>query len=103
MPIKIMILLEEDSHGRIQSQHGFIDEKDLQELKKMKSEGQEQVAYALLTEAVRREVLTSLHLLEKTNTPVPDDFKERLRKQLTITIDALLDGAIKEGRELQSL
>jgi hypothetical protein len=101
-----------DEVGRVYSQHKLQDEGDVGVASKWPSCGIEQMAFALLTEATRREALLQMLLLESKS---PEQFKQlqemspedrqakfeemgrKLRLQMNKTINDLAVGAVHEA------
>jgi len=101
-----------DAEGRVFSSHGLQSDEDVQIALSWPSGGQEQVGFALLTEAVRREALLEILLVLSKDESFPQrfagmsfeekeaqvaDLTARLRVQMDNVVARLAKGAIEEA------
>lgn len=108
----VEVLVCKDEHGRVFSMHRLQDALDRDTAMSWTTGGQEQVAFALITETVRREALFGL-LVRMTQDPLlPVRFKamsdnekqtfiqqmaSQLRAQVSAVVDKLADAAMEEA------
>lgn len=99
--VVIEVLVRRDQHGRVLSEHRLQDDGDRQVVDTWPSGGMEQVAFALLTEAVRREALLDV-ILKATHQPeireiwtnASEEMKGQLTHELTRAVQESMSGVI---------
>lgn len=108
---RLVVNVCQDEHGNVWSDHNFTTPADLEVAGNLPQGGAPQVAHALLTEAVRREVfLCALIELTKDEgflvryTAADDEVKARMEAELAIaakhvitrTLDKMVPGSVSE-------
>jgi hypothetical protein len=110
--VEIVIEICRDEHGRVFSSHRPLEESDEEVALGWPSGGMEQTAFALLTEAVRREAVLQVLVLAshkpelllrlrdekgEGRQKLLADVRERLKMQMNGTVARIAEGALEEA------
>jgi hypothetical protein len=87
--VVIEVRIRRDAHGRVVSNHFPQDETDLSILEGWPSGGMEQVAFALLTEAVRREALLDVILQASADVSAVRRWRNGTEEERGLILDNL--------------
>jgi len=97
--INLIVTLDVDEHGRVRSCHDFATKGDRETALALPGAGERQIAYCLLTEAVRREayvtLLADLGAHQKSTLSV-EGMAEVVRRVVTSGLGKIAEAAARE-------